>query len=187
MERVLVSDLMTRQIVKAKPETSLLDCAKIMVRKKVGGLALVKDKKLTGLISDKDILWALVKKSRKDLSKIKASDISQRKIITIKASATIEEAINKIKKFKLYRAPVVQKGEIIGIITLRDILAFHPEVYSQISQIEKIKEETSKLKRVRQAMGREVVSDGICEECGERESLFRENGMLICASCLSSM
>jgi CBS domain-containing protein len=187
MKGVLVSDIMTRQSVTVKPDTSLLECAKMMVRKKVGSLILVRDKKIVGLITNRDILWAIVKKSRNDLSDIKASDISPRKLITIKPSATIDEAIDKIKKFKFYRLPVVQNGELAGVITVRDILTFHPEVYSQIGELESIKEETAKLKRVRQARGREEVRDGICEECGERAPLYRENGMLICASCLSSM
>jgi CBS domain-containing protein len=187
MKRVLVSDIMTRQAVTAKPDINLLECARAMVKKKVGSLILVRDKKIVGIITNRDILWAIVKKSRSDLSDIKASDISPRKIITIKPSATLDEAIVKIKKFKFYRLPVVQNGELVGVVTMRDILTFHPEVYAQIGELEGIKEETAKMRRVRQARGREEVSDGICEECGERGPLYRENGMLICASCLSSM
>lgn len=67
MEHIFVSDVMTRDPITAKSDTNLLECAKRMVRKRVGSLLLVEKKKLVGIISEKDILWALVKKSKEDL------------------------------------------------------------------------------------------------------------------------
>ena len=79
MENVLVADIMTREPITTKPDINLLDSAKKMVKKKVGSLLIVDKKNLLGFISQKDILWALVKKSKEDLSKIKAIDISPKK------------------------------------------------------------------------------------------------------------
>ena len=80
MGSVLVADVMTREPITAKPDDTLFDCAKKMVRKKVGSLLLVKDGKLMGFVSQKDVLWALIKKSKADLSKIRAIDISPKKL-----------------------------------------------------------------------------------------------------------
>jgi len=187
MENILIADIMTRNPITVEPDTNLLQCAKKMVKKKLSSLPIAKKKKLLGFISNKDILWALVKKgSRKDLLSVKVKDISPRKIITIKPSATIKEAINKVKKYKFYRLPVVQNGELVGVVTAGDILGFHPEVYPELGELKNIREESKKLKRLEQAKEREIVSDGICEECGSRAPLYRKNGMLICASCLLS-
>ncbi|HDK41814.1 MAG TPA: CBS domain-containing protein, partial [Candidatus Pacearchaeota archaeon] len=120
MENILVSDIMTRDPVITKPETNLLDCARLMVKKRVGSLLLATNKKLVGFISNEDILWALVKKSKEDLSKIKAIDISPRKIATIKPSVPIKLAFDKMKNFKFERLPVIHEGELIGIITIKD-------------------------------------------------------------------
>src|SRR3989344_7343226 len=111
MKKVMVSDIMTRGHILSDVKDSLLDCARKMVRKKVGGLVITDKKKLVGFISTHDILWALIKNPKADLSKIKAIDISPKKIITIKSSATLEEAIEKIKKYGFYRLPVVDNGE----------------------------------------------------------------------------
>ncbi len=186
MNHVLVSDIMTRQLISAKPDTTLLDCAKMLVKKKIGSLLLVENKKFVGFISNQDILWAIVKKSKADLSKIKASEISPRKVVTIKPEASIEEAAKKIKKFKFEKLPVIKNGEAVGIITLGDIMKFYPEVNPQFRELDLIKEETEKLKRLEDAKERVAFRDGICEECGDRGPLYRVNGMLVCASCLSS-
>lgn len=188
MERILVADVMTRDPVIAKPEDNLLKCAKKMVRKKVGSLVLVgKGKKLLGFIGQRDILWALIKKSKSDLGNIKAIDISPKKIITIRPKATLEEAISKMKKTKFKRLPVINEGKLVGMITAKDILTFQPEVYPELDELAKIREETAKLKRIKKAKDRAFMHRGICEECGEMGVLYRVNGMLVCESCKDSM
>ncbi len=187
MENVLVSDVMTRNIITASQDDDLATCAKKMINKKIRSLLLVDGKKLIGILTEKDILWALLKKQKKDLSKIKAVDISPRKLKTIKPNVTVKEAINRINKMKFDRLPVTNNGELLGIITVKDILGFHPEFYPEFEEHAKIKEEEEKLKRLKHAKNREVVSDSICEECGARGPLYRFNGVLACASCVDSI
>ena len=181
MRNVLVADIMTREPVTTKPSTSLLECARKMVKKKVGSLLITEGKKLVGFISEKDILWALVKQSKKELSSIKVIDISPKKIATIKPSATIQETLGKMKKLKFDRLPVIQEGELVGMITVRDILSFNPEFYPELEEFAQIREETQKLKRVKKK--HETLVEGICAECGNQGLLHRENGMMICSSC----
>ena len=182
MENILVADVMTREPVTVKPDEDLLKCAKKMVKKKVGSLLLVDKKKLIGFIGERDILWALVKKSKKDLSNIKARDISPKKIITIRPSATVNEAISKMKKLKFERLPVINNNQLVGILTAKDILNFHPELYPELEEFAKVREETRKLKRIKKAKERSSV-EGICEECGETDFLYRIHDMLVCESC----
>lgn len=187
MKRVLVADLMTRNVNTISPDTTLFDAARKMVKHRTGALLITDKKELTGFISNKDILWALVKKSKIDLSKIKSIEISPKKIITIKPGASLEDAINKMKKTKNYRLPVVKNKKLVGIITMKDILNFHPESYEELREISRIREEEEKINRVKKAEKREIVEDGICGECGNRGALYRENGTLICFSCLESI
>jgi CBS domain-containing protein len=184
MKKVLVADVMTRDPVTIPPEADLFECAKKMVKKKVGNLLIVKEKKLVGFISESDILWAFTKKSPENLKKVKAIEISPKKIATIKPETTLTEAIEKMKKSKFERLPVVQNNILIGIITAKDILNFNPEVYPELEEFAKIRQETEKLKRIKEAEKRH---EGICEECGNQGFLFRHNGMLICESCKDSV
>ena len=186
MRNILVSDIMTRDPVMIKPDANLLDCAKKMVRNRTKSLPLVEHKKLVGFISSRDILWALIKKSKEDLVKIKAIDISPRKIATIKPSATIKEAINKMKKLKFFKLPVIKNKEILGIITIKDILSFYPQLYPELEEFAQIKEEANKLKRIKKAEKRKI-TQGICEECGNEDYLYRVNDTLLCEPCMNSI
>jgi CBS domain-containing protein len=183
MRNILVSDIMTRDPNSVKPDTNLLECAKKMVRKRTGSLLLVDRKKLKGIICQKDILWALIKKRKEDLPKIKAIDISPRKIATIKPHATVEEAVNKMKKLRFERLPVIQNGELEGILTVKDILNFYPHLYNDLNEFSKIKDQTNKLKRVKKVKGKNFVRSGVCEECGRWDVLYKINGLFICETC----
>lgn len=187
MDNILVADIMTREPIIVKPDLNLLECAKTMVRKKVGSLPILSKKRLVGFISQKDILWALIKKSKKDLATIKVIDISPKKIATIKPSATIEEALNKMKKLKFERLPVIHEGELVGMITVKDILNFNPEFYPELEEFAKIREESKKLKRVKKAKDRNILRGGICEECGNYDILQKIDGIFICESCKNSV
>ena len=184
MKKILVVDIMTREPICVRPETNVLECAKKMVKKKVGSLLIVDKKKLVGFISQKDILWAITKKPNGDLSKIRAVDISPKKIATIKPDNSVQEALEKMKKLKFERLPVIQEKGLVGVITVKDILNFNPEIYPEIEEFARIREESEKLKRIKEAERR---TEGICEECGHEGILFRSNGMLICESCRSSI
>lgn len=184
MDRITVSDMMTRQTITINPDENLLNCAKKMVKKRVGDLVLInKEKKVTGFLTDEDILWAIVKKSKKDLKDIRAKDIAAKKVVTIRPDADIKEAIEKMKKKKFERLPVVEKGKrLVGIITTKDILSFQPEIYPELEEISKIKEEQEKLNRIKSSKSK-VIEHGVCEECGASEILYRFNGMLVCDGC----
>lgn len=184
MENILVADVMTRDPIIVTPDTDLLECAKKMVRKRVGSLLLVEKDHLVGIISEKDILWALIKKTKDDLSKIKAISISPKKIATIKPSATIKEALSKMKKTKFDKLPVIQDGILEGFITARDIFNFQPELYPELEEFAQIREEAQKLKRLKKPKD---YKEGVCEECGNYDFLYRVHGNLICENCRDSM
>jgi CBS domain-containing protein len=181
-----VSDVMTRDSITVKPDTNLLECAKKMVRKRVSSLLIVDKKRFAGFISQEDILWVLIKKSKANLSEVKAIDISPRKIITVKPSATIEEAITKMRKKKFDKLPVVHEKELVGIITVKDILNFNPEIYPELEEFAKIKEQQDKLNRIT-TKKKNIVSDGNCEKCGEKTVLRKISGRYICESCENAM
>lgn len=177
---IKVGDLMTRNFVYTSPDTNLKECAKIMVKKRVGSLPIKEGDSLKGILTEKDILWAIVKKSVNNLENIKASAIMKRKITTIKPGADITEAMEKFKKKKVRRLPVVEKKKLIGYLTANDVLKIDPGLFQAIAQTIQIKEEKSKF--FRHGITAERKS-GICEECGIFELLYHDEVQWLCDEC----
>lgn len=187
MKKTLVADVMTREPFTVKQDTSLLECARVMIKKKVASLPIVDKKNLVGFLSQRDILWALVKNPKANFAKIKAKDISPKKIVTLKPDTTLDATIKKMNSFKFDRFPIVKNNELLGMVTSKDILNFHPEFYPELEELSMIREEEEKLKMIKMTKEGPRVRDGVCEECGKRDALYRINGMLICDSCRSSI
>lgn len=187
MENILVSDVMTRNPITVKSDATLLECARQMVRKRVSSLLIIDKERLVGFISQKDILWALVKKQDTNVLKVKAIDLSPKKIATIKPSVPVKEAIKRMNKLKFDKLPVVSEGKVLGIVTVKDVLGFHPEIYPEFEEYAKVREEQEKIKTIKRVKELAVTNDGICEECGNRGALYRVHGMLVCEACRGSI
>ena len=92
-----------------------------------------------------------------------------------------------MEKLKFDRLPVVENGKLLGLVTVRDVLGFHPELYPELEEYARIREEQEKLRRIKKAKELAGMDDGVCEEFGKRGMLYRIHGMLVCDSCRSSI
>ena len=67
--------------------------------------------------------------------------------------------------------------QVLNLI-FNDILKIDPNLFEMIAETMKIKEETEKISRHKTSK-----EEGVCEECGEFDSLYNDAGVLVCASC----
>lgn len=179
MRRIAVGDVMTRNFISVSPSANLLECAKQLVKERINGLLIVKDKKLVGIITSRDVLWAVTKSPKINLSEINVMKIATRKVAVIKPSADIAQALNKMKILNFKRLPVLSKGKLLGIITLKDILRVDPELYRQSSDLFDVKEEEDKLRNISKSSALE----GFCENCGAFSELLMVNDRALCPDC----
>lgn len=183
-----VTDVMTRSPVTVPSNINLIECAKVMIKKKVGGLVLLDDKKIKGMLTEKDLVWALTKKSAKDLSRIKAGDIASRKVKTIKPNMDLVKVLKIMKRTGFRRLPVVYKGSLVGMVTIKDILRIEPTLYPDISDVMEIKEAEEKIRRRENLADRpESLRQGFCEECGNYDWMYKVDNRVICESCMDAM
>jgi CBS domain-containing protein len=176
---IQVGDVMTRNFISARPDIPVLSAIRLMLKKRVGSLVLEENGFLKGILTEKDIMWALSKK--RDLTDVKAGDICTRKITTIKPGADIYEAIMLMRKKKLRRLPVTINKKAIGYLTLKDILRIQPELFEIAKEGYNVKWplDNSKDKEP------EAIKEGICEECGNIDILYLEDGKLLCGCCMT--
>ena len=185
-KRIRVGDVMTRKFVSLNPDTNLLQCAKTMIKKRVGSIVLKDSEKVHGMITERDVIWALTKKHGGNIKEVLAKDIATKKIISIKPEASLSEALSKINKKKVKGIPVVSNKKIVGYITLKDILKFRPSLLVSIEEFQNIKEESEKIQRSKSAMKGNFL-EAPCEDCANFDILEKVDGRMICESCRDSM
>lgn len=178
-KKIAVGDIMTRNFASVRPDDSLLTCAKEFVKKKVTSLLVTEKSRLIGIITERNILWTLTKNPQANLEKIRAIDVATRKLAVIKPSADLVQAFKKMKHYKFRRLPVMSKGKVVGLLTLKDILTIEPSFYTESTDLFEIREQNLKLRRAQASSSRE----GICNECGSSSELLKVEGRYLCADC----
>ena len=174
---------MTRNFSSVSTKSKLNEAAKKMVRERIDSMLIADGKKLIGILTARDILWAVIKKPGLKLNEIKSLDIATKKVAIIKPSSDFLDALNKMKKFGFRRLPVISRGVLVGIVTLKDILRINPSLYHEIGELAKIKEEQEKLKKVEQSESEDWQMDGFCEECDSFATLLKVEGKQLCQNC----
>lgn len=119
-----VKDVMNAKSVKwCSPETKLYDAAKTMSTISIGALLVVdKEKKVVGLITNRDVCLSLSQKQTASLAKLTVGQIMPKKVYTIKTSDDVSIAYNQMKVNKVGHLPVVDSyGKLKGIISLQNL------------------------------------------------------------------
>jgi IMP dehydrogenase len=98
-----------------EPNQRLYDAIRIKEEIQVSGLPVVKDGKLVGILTNRDL------KFEKNLSK-RVSGIMTKEVITVPVGTTLEKAKDILHRHRIEKLPVVdRKGNLKGLITVKDI------------------------------------------------------------------
>ena len=91
--------------------------AQIIVKKnKIGGIPIIDaSNNLIGIVTNRDLRF------QKDQF-MKLDDIMTKKLITAKLGISLDEAEKILKKHKIEKLPIVEEGQLVGLITYKDIL-----------------------------------------------------------------
>lgn len=98
-------------------DVSVKEAARIMSNRNIGSLIVLKDNKIAGIITERDIM-----KNVSCLGK-KISSIMSKNVVTIDHNESLENAALIMTERKIKRLPIVDGGKLVGIITATDIVA----------------------------------------------------------------
>lgn len=120
LARTLIADVMRTDLVTVDNKTTISDSIKVMREEFVKYLPVLKEGKLVGVVTDGDVLAAIYN-AKIDTNKNSVEKIMTKKPVTIRADATIKEALDLIFKHKVRRLPVIDNNNLVGLISLTDI------------------------------------------------------------------
>jgi len=101
--------------------TSAQQCAVKMTKERVGCLIVLEKKEPVGIITERGFA-DLVKKGNFDCKKVTARNFMTKPIISIDIDATYEKALRLFEKEDIKRMPVVEDGDVVGLLTLRNLI-----------------------------------------------------------------
>ncbi|HUT79700.1 MAG TPA: CBS domain-containing protein [Candidatus Bathyarchaeia archaeon] len=135
-----VSEVMSSNVYSIDPHEFVIKAAKLMLDNNIGSIILQSTdgkKKALGIITERDIVTRVVAQG-KDPSKTIVDDIATKPVVTIPPTIDITEAMTLMARLNIRRLIIVEKGNVIGIVTYRDLLRIAPSLFEIATEYENI-------------------------------------------------
>lgn len=126
-----IGRIMHTNLITVSPGATLVEARKLLESKRIDHLLVVNDSgKLVGLLSDRDLkqYWASPANTLSAhelgylLEKILVKMIMVKTVLTITTETTIERAAHIMQTNNINSLPVMENGELVGIITSTDVM-----------------------------------------------------------------
>ena len=132
--QMTLRDLAREEVVTADPDTPATDLADAMREENVGSVVITEDREPVGLVTDRDVAMELCEEGV-DPAAMTARDIMTEDLFTVEVDAGVYEAIRKTGEANVRRVPVVDDGELWGIVTLDDFFVLLAAELGELSSV----------------------------------------------------
>jgi CBS domain-containing protein len=179
--RMLVKDVMSSPVVTTDEEAPSNKIANLMDENDLGCVIVTnKAGKPIVIITERDLVIRVLTKNLKPDTVI-AKEIMTSPLVTIEPEATISDAARRMSRLDIRRLGVLYKGNLVGLISSKDILGVMPELIEIIQERTRI-ESASSSEETEEA--EEAPLSGYCDRCGVySENLKDANGQNLCEDC----
>jgi CBS domain-containing protein len=115
-----IKEVMTSQVKTCEPDTTVIEAAKVMAKEDVGPVPIVEQGRLTGIVTDRDIVVRVVAEGR-DPSSTTVGEIASRDLVTVSPDDDLDAALKHLAQNQVRRIPVVEGDRLVGIVAQADI------------------------------------------------------------------
>ncbi len=126
---MLVGERMSKPVITISPNMPITEALNLMKKERIRRAPIVKDGKLVGIVSDKDLLNASpspvttlsIWEMNYLLSKVTVSEVMTSNVMTVSEDTPIEQAARIMADNKIGGLPVLRDAHVVGIITETDL------------------------------------------------------------------
>ena len=178
--RMIVKDVMSSPVVTLDEDATSNNVAHIMDDNELGCVIVTnKAGKPVGILTERDLVIRVLAKNLKP-DAIKAKEIMTSPLVTIDPDATVSEAARRMSRLNIRRLGVTYKGNLVGLVSSKDILAVMPELIEMIQERSRIESAVE----AEETEEEENPLSGYCDRCGVfSEDLKDVNGQNLCEDC----
>jgi CBS domain-containing protein len=134
-----VESVMVSHVETVKPTVLLEYVLKKIVRKNIGCVVVVEGGKPVGIITERDVSRKVAKSTK--ILKTKVSQVMSSPVIAVTPRTPVDKAVYLMLKHGIRRLPVIEEGELVGLISERDLLrwvlqiSYEPQIPIEIKRI----------------------------------------------------
>jgi len=160
-----VKNWMAKDIVTISPQASISAAVKLMHQHSIRHLPVLEDDSMQGLVTESNLRQYFFPSMVHELS---ISDVMIVNPITVDPNTSIDSAAQLIHKYKIGGLPVLEKRQLIGMLTITDILGAFIELFGLLKESSRLDITLSEnggtlddVLRLIREMGGKVISVGV--------------------------
>ncbi len=118
---IAAKELMNTQVVTIGRDEDVYEAVRMMVLNNITGLPVVEeDGTLAGIITEKDVLPLLSEPAPSG----KVADFMTTEVVSFEPDDCLNEVADAFRQNHFRRVPIVRDGQLVGILSRRDIIRF---------------------------------------------------------------
>lgn len=114
-----VREIMTTNVEYCTPLDNVYEVAVKMKENDVGAIPIVENDRLLGMITDRDLVVRGIAEKRSGSNQV--TNVMTDNLITVSPDTSVYEASQLMSKHQIRRLPVVENGQLVGIVALGDL------------------------------------------------------------------
>jgi CBS domain-containing protein len=122
------------ELVTASPETTAADLADMMRTRKVGSVVIKSGDRPVGIVTDRDVALAVAGDQRSP-TETTARDMMSGDLVTVDVDEGVSDVCQKMSEHGIRRIPVMDGDELVGILTLDDLVVLLEDEMGDISSV----------------------------------------------------
>lgn len=117
---MIVADIMTRASVTDSPGETLQFAANRMWRQQTGSVLILEDDTLVGIVTERDLMRAVAQGL--DVATTTLAEVMSKDVVVVGARTTLHEAARMMAASWIRHLPVVEDGQLLGVVSQRDLV-----------------------------------------------------------------
>jgi predicted transcriptional regulator len=112
---------MVRKVITTPKNSTLDEAVKLMNEHETGCLIVTENDKAVGILTERDLLKRVLARSE-NLKRIRVGEVMSAPLISVEPEVQIGDVSRLMFEKNIKKMPVIKKGELLGLVTLIDIL-----------------------------------------------------------------
>lgn len=131
---VTVRDVMTKDIIAVEKNDPVIKAIDLMVKNEIGSVVVNENGKPVGILTERDIMKRVCPQELCS-RRVTVGEVMSHPLVTIEADARLGEAALLMLEKNIRRLLVVDKGQVVGIITQGDVMRGTLDTFMALSMI----------------------------------------------------
>lgn len=108
------------RMVALRPNRPVIEAARALESNNIGAVLVMREGELAGIVTDRDLAVRALGQGLDPQTPI--SQVMTPNVITLPSNANAEDALNQMKVHNVRRIPLVDEGDLVGMVTLDDLV-----------------------------------------------------------------